>query len=50
MSKDYICELCGNVYARSTGLKQHMMSQHSEQVTIAPKSHEFPIEVVQSLI
>jgi hypothetical protein len=32
-TKDFVCELCGNAYARSTGLKQHMLSQHSEQVS-----------------
>lgn len=31
-NKEFVCELCGNFYARATGLKQHMMSQHSDQV------------------
>ena len=29
--KQFICELCGNAYSRTTGLKQHMVSVHSTQ-------------------
>ena len=29
--KTFICELCGNAYSRTTGLKQHMISRHSTQ-------------------
>ena len=29
--KPYVCEICGNSYQRTTGLKQHVMSAHSSQ-------------------
>jgi hypothetical protein len=43
-----VCELCGNAYARSAGLKQHIISQHSEQVNPWEQVYTY-IETGQSI-